>query len=332
MQRDARTAAHGSRAHVRQRHTEVPADPRQVLALTVAYDGADFAGFARQPGQRTVQGELEQALSIALRRPVEVVGAGRTDAGVHALGQVVSFPCDADDLDDRALLRSLNALGGDGIVVREMRRARPGFSARFDAVEREYRYRIVAGPGAAAVPSAGRVVDAAGARRRRDARGRGAPAGRARLPVVLPHRVGRGQAAPSAGSTSIEIAEEEHLGERCLVVRVVGNAFLHSMVRVIVGTLVEVGAGRREPGWVAEALGRVRPERRRPDGAGARADAVAASSTRTTSGCSSARTGSRAGYARRRVFVDASACRDYYVRVRFSSPVKVRTEHAVLYS
>ena len=230
-----------------------PLDPRQVLALTVAYDGADFAGFARQPGQRTVQGELEQALSIALRRPVEVVGAGRTDAGVHALGQVVSFPCDVDDLDDRALLRSLNSLGGDGIVVSEMRRARPGFSARFDARSREYRYRLVAGP----VPPlflrqvawwTPRALDV-------DAMREGAA-----------HLLGEHDfksfclTVSAVGKPtrrrldSIEIAEEEHLGERCLTVRITANSFLHSMVRVVMGTLVEVGAGRREPGWVAEAL------------------------------------------------------------------------------
>jgi tRNA pseudouridine38-40 synthase len=224
-----------------------------VLALTVAYDGADFAGFARQPRQRTVQGELEQGLSIALRRPIEIVGAGRTDAGVHALGQVVSVPCDVADLDDRALLRSLNALGGDGIVVREIRRARPGFSARFDALSREYRYRLVAGP----VPPlflrqvawwTPRALDV-------DAMREGAA-----------HLLGEHDfksfclTASAEGKPTrrrldvIEIAEEEHLGERCLTIRIAANSFVHSMVRVVMGTLVEVGAGRREPEWVAEAL------------------------------------------------------------------------------
>jgi len=233
-----------------------PTDARvddPALALLVAYDGADFAGFARQPGQRTVQGELEQALSIVLRRPTELVGAGRTDAGVHALGQMVSFPCGDAGIDERSLLRSLNALVGDGLVVREVRRARPGFSARFDAVNREYRYRIVPGR----VPplflrhvawSTPRLLDV-------DAMREGAA-----------HLIGERdfksfcltEAAVGRRTfrrmDEIDISEEEHLGERCLVVRVVGNAFLRSMVRVVVGTLVEVGTGRRDPAWVADAL------------------------------------------------------------------------------
>jgi tRNA pseudouridine38-40 synthase len=223
------------------------------LALTVSYDGAPFAGFARQPGLSTVQGSLEDALSIALRREVETVGAGRTDAGVHALGQVVSFPAEGNEPDGASLLRSLNALVASGIVVREVRRAREGFSARFDAVSREYRYRIVSGP----VPplflrsvawwvKSGLDLDA--------------------MRAAAEHLLGehdfrsfcvaesaRGKRTMRRVDT-IEIAAEEHLGEKCLVVRVVGNAFLHSMVRVIVGSLVEVGAGRREPAWVAEAL------------------------------------------------------------------------------
>ncbi|MFR5092644.1 MAG: hypothetical protein ACLTDR_12190 [Adlercreutzia equolifaciens] len=71
------------------------------FSATVAYDGAPFAGFAKQPGQLTVQGELEQALSLLFRRPVDVVCAGRTDAGVHARGQVISFDIDGCELRDR---------------------------------------------------------------------------------------------------------------------------------------------------------------------------------------------------------------------------------------
>lgn len=223
------------------------------LALVVAYDGAGFSGFARQPGQPTIQGELEQALSVVLRRPIEVVCAGRTDAGVHALGQVVSFPCAENDIDAGALRRSLNALVRDGIVVREVKWALPGFSARFDAISREYRYRIVAGR----VPplflrnvawSTPRTLDIEAMRE-------------GSVHLIGEHdfksfclteaAVGR---RTHRRMDEIEIVEEEHLGERCIVVRVVGNAFLRSMVRVVVGTLVEVGAGRQEPGWVAGAL------------------------------------------------------------------------------
>ena len=95
----------------------------RTLSLTVSYNGAPFSGFARQPGQLTVQGELEQALSLVFRRPVEVVCSGRTDAGVHALGQVVSFDVANDELEGRnlySLRRSLNALTHEYITVREV--------------------------------------------------------------------------------------------------------------------------------------------------------------------------------------------------------------------
>ncbi len=234
--------------------TDRVADPApSTVALTVAYDGEGFAGFARQPRQRTVQGELEQALAIALRRSVQTAVAGRTDAGVHALGQVVSFPWDGGDLDARTLRKSLNALVCEGIVVTEVRTARQGFSARFDAVSREYRYRIVDGP----VPPLFLRRVAWKTRRTLDIEA---------MREGAAHLLGEHDfrsfclTDSAAGKRThrrvdvLEIAEEEHLGERCIVVRVASNAFLHSMVRVIVGTLVEVGAGRRESVWVAEAL------------------------------------------------------------------------------
>jgi tRNA pseudouridine38-40 synthase len=224
-----------------------------VLALTVSYDGKPFAGFARQTGQRTVQGSLEAALSVVLRREVEIAVAGRTDAGVHALGQVVSVPAVGDEPDDVAVIRSLNALVERGIVVREIRHARPGFSARFDAVSREYRYRIVSGP----VPPLFLAPVAWWVKAPLDVEAMRAAAAL----LVGEHDFRSFCVALSAEGKrtmrrvdSIDFAEEEHLGERCLVVRVLGNAFLHSMVRVIVGTLVEIGAGRREPSWVAEVL------------------------------------------------------------------------------
>ena len=118
------------------------------FSATVAYDGAPFAGFAKQPGQLTVQGELEQALGLLFRRPVAVVCAGRTDAGVHARGQVVSFDIDGCELRDRTpynLRRSLNALICEGIVVRAVEERPRGFSARFDAQWREYKYFLATG-------------------------------------------------------------------------------------------------------------------------------------------------------------------------------------------
>ncbi len=226
---------------------------RDVVVLTLSYDGAGFSGFARQPGRRTVQGAVEDALATVLRRPVETVGAGRTDAGVHAIGQVVSFSCDGDAPDPRSLVRSLNALVGEGIVITGVRTAPEGFSARHSAIAREYRYRLVPGP----VPPLFLASRAWWVKHALDLGAMRAASAR----LVGEHDFASFCVAASAEGVRtvrrldcIEIAQESALGEHSVVVRVVGNAFLHSMVRVIVGSLVEVGAGRRDPAWLADAL------------------------------------------------------------------------------
>jgi len=224
-----------------------------MIALTVSYDGAGFAGFARQPGQRTVQGQIESALATILRREVEIVGAGRTDAGVHALGQVVSFDAGDDGADHSGLLRSLNALVGEGIVVTGARAAAGDFSARHSAVEREYRYRIVPGPVPPLflAPLAWWVKGPLDLGAMREAAGM----------LIGEHDFKSFCVASSAEGKRthrrldvIDIAPETLLGEHSICVRVVGNAFLHSMVRTIVGSLVEVGNGRRAASWLGDAL------------------------------------------------------------------------------
>lgn len=224
-----------------------------VTALTVAYDGAPFAGFARQPGRRTVQGSVEDALRTVLRREAELVGAGRTDAGVHALGQVVSFEAAVGDPDAAALARSLNALCAPSIAVREVRAARDGFSARFDAVSREYRYRLAGGP----TPPVHLARTAWHVPRELDV-----DAMRRAAEVLLGEHDFRSFCVAESAEgkntvrrlDSVEIAPAEDLGEAHLVLRVTGNAFLHSMVRVIVGSLAEVGRGARPEGWLAEVV------------------------------------------------------------------------------
>lgn len=224
-----------------------------VLAMLVAYDGLPFAGFAAQPGQATVQGALEDALEIALRRRVHLAVAGRTDSGVHAMGQVVSFDAHGDEPAPEALKRSLNALVGEGVIVRDIRRARPGFSARFDAKAREYRYRI----------STRRVQPLFTAdvtwwiHKELDVE-----AMRKAAALMLGERDFKSFCLTASAEgkpthrrlDAIEFTAEEHLGEPCLMVRVAANAFLHSMVRVIVGTLVDVGTGRRDVHWVARVM------------------------------------------------------------------------------
>lgn len=230
--------------------------PERTLSLTVSYNGAPFSGFARQPGQLTVQGELEQALSLVFRRHMEVVCSGRTDAGVHALGQVVSFDVANDELEGRnlySLRRSLNALTHEDITVREVEERQPGFSARFDAQWREYHYHVCL----AEVPPLfmrdfswyvhGQLdIDA--------------------MREAAAYLVGEHDfksfcmAASAVGKSTcrnvheISLSREMIMGEDILTIKVVGNAFLHSMVRTIVGTLVMVGRGQRKPEWVREVL------------------------------------------------------------------------------
>ena len=235
------------------------------LALVVAYRGAAFSGFARQPDQLTVQGELERALEMLLRRPVETTCAGRTDAGVHARGQVVSFDvADAElrELDARdagsgrprfaSMRRSLNAITHEDITVREVRQAADGFSARFDAMAREYRYFL--------------AVDEVPPVFMRDFAWHTGPLDVAAMDRASRCLIGEQDFKSFCRAVSavdkptcrnlmeVSFSIEELAGEKLLVVRVVGSSFLHSMVRTIVGTLVEVGRGRRPESWVAEAL------------------------------------------------------------------------------
>jgi tRNA pseudouridine38-40 synthase len=225
----------------------------RTLVLRVSYDGAGFNGFARQPGLRTVQGEIEQALGVVLRQPVEIVGAGRTDAGVHALGQVVSFPETGREPPLDALVRSLNALTGEDLVVQSAAYAEPGFSARRSALAREYRYLLAPGP----VPPlfvrkvawwVKRPLDLDAMRH-------------AAACLEGEHDFAAFCAAESVakGPTRrridlVEIVPGREMGEHVVAVRVVGNAFLHSMVRIIVGSLVEIGLGRRDAAWFERAL------------------------------------------------------------------------------
>lgn len=223
------------------------------IALVVSYDGAAFAGFGRQPGLRTVQGSIEAALATILRADIQVTGAGRTDAGVHALGQVVSFETPDIELDKQAFRRSINALCGPDIVARQVRSTVAGFSARFDAIAREYRYRIVCGP----VPPLFLSRYAWWVQQTLDL----AAMQDAAVQLIGEHDFRSFCVSGSAkdGGTVraielVDIVTETVIGEECVIVRVVGNAFLHSMVRVIVGSLVEIGAGRRDPKWIAEVL------------------------------------------------------------------------------
>lgn len=229
------------------------------LAITIAYNGARFAGFARQAEEHimTVQGEVEGALSLLYRREMKTVCAGRTDAGVHAREQVLSIDLAEDEFAAKplhALQRSLNALVDDAISVSAVEEKPLGFSARFDAQWREYHYHICTDH-ARPVLIAPLAWHLGGVKLDVDAMNEAAQY------LIGEHDFKSFCMAVSAvgkpthrNVMELEVYPETIMGTDVVTVRVVGNAFLHSMVRTIVGTLVEVGRGKRKPSWVAEVL------------------------------------------------------------------------------
>jgi tRNA pseudouridine38-40 synthase len=218
-----------------------------VVRLTLAYDGTGFRGWARQREQRTVEGVLVDALSRFLGSSPRLSVAGRTDAGVHARGQVASFAA-ADEVDVVRLQRALNAMLAPEVVVLDARRAPPGFDARFSATAREYRYRIDTGPWPD--PFDARIVWQ-----------RPGPLSVPRMRRAARELVGERDFAafcrrPPDGSSTVRRLERLTVvrsGDR-VEVAARANAFLHQMVRSLVGTLVSVGDGSRDPSDVPGML------------------------------------------------------------------------------
>jgi len=211
-----------------------------VIKLVLAYDGTDFHGWARQRGVITVQGAIEDALAPMLPEPPTLSVAGRTDAGVHAEGQVASFPAPVG-LDPLKVQRAVNAVLSPVVVVVSAERARQGFDARRNATGREYRYRIDTGP----------VPDPFTARyvwHRPGRLGVGKMRAAARLLEGEHDFASFCRAPPSPASTvrvlrRLTVSTDGDLIE----VRAMADGFLHQMVRSLVGTLVGVGEGRLLP-------------------------------------------------------------------------------------
>ena len=222
------------------------------LRIDLAYDGSGFRGFARQPDQRTVQGTVEDALTTIFGVPVTTTGAGRTDAGVHASGQVMHCDVDTDAraLDDLPRLRTaLDHLCGADVAIWRVRRVPASFDARFSAVQRRYRYRIC---DAVAMDPGWRH--------------RTWHAGPPRLDVGAMEAGGAHLLGEHVFASFCRKREGDALIRRIdrvavrrgtgglVVVGVDGAAFCHQMVRSVVGSLVEVGAGRQPPTWIADVL------------------------------------------------------------------------------
>jgi len=215
--------------------------------MTVAYDGAPFHGFAPNPGVPTVGGTLREVLEKVLRYPVELTCAGRTDAGVHAWGQVVSFDAPVDRYEPVALQRSINRLCGPAIVIREAAVASEGFDARFSALTRTYRYTIVNRP----VPDpflahvAWHVDDPLDLDLLRLACD----------PLVGEHdfsafcrKPKRRDGAEASLRRLVHRAGWSEQGDGLLRFEITANAFCHQMIRSVVGTLVDAGRGKLRAG------------------------------------------------------------------------------------
>lgn len=220
----------------------------RTIKLTVAYDGTAYVGWQRQATGASIQGLLEEALSKIDHRSVSVHGAGRTDAGVHAIGQIASARIECVH-DDATLLRALNANLPSAVRVFDVATMADDFHARFSATAKTYEYRIWNGqavppmlrlytwhvPQPLHVPAMQRAADA----------------------IPGEHDFAAFQGAGSTTHTSVRrvtSATWRSAADGSLVFEIAGAGFLRYMVRGLVGTLVEIGHGRRNAGDLARLL------------------------------------------------------------------------------
>jgi|SRR5919109_598649 tRNA pseudouridine38-40 synthase len=216
------------------------------MRLCVAYDGTEFSGYQTQPSRRTVQGALESALAELAGRPISTRAAGRTDAGVHALGQVVSAEL-PETLHPDTVLRAVPALLPKDVAVVDVQPAAAGFDARRSAVSRTYMYLLWCAESQhplyrkyAVWPRTG--VDAT-------------KLSRALQSLVGTHDFSSFGRVREDQTPTRNILEANAVADGPFVrVRIVGESFLHQMVRSIVGTALEIATGRKPVSWMAEVL------------------------------------------------------------------------------
>jgi len=221
------------------------------LKLTLAYDGSNFAGWQVQPQQRTVQDTFQRTLEKITGESICVVASGRTDSGVHAEGQVVSFPTQSK-LETHVLLRALNAELPKDVLVRSVEEAPEGFHAIRDAVRKRYRYHMHDGTLREVFRRAyvwqwhKRLDDQAMHRSGQSLLGKHDFSSFESLGAPREHSI----------RTVSELTVCRGQGERSdwISIDVVADGFLYNMVRAIVGTLVEVGRGAQAESWPSEIL------------------------------------------------------------------------------
>jgi tRNA pseudouridine38-40 synthase len=217
------------------------------IALGVEYDGSDFSGWERQPGQRTAQSTLESALAFVAAKPVATICAGRTDAGVHARAQVVHFDSPAAREPHQWVLGANSELPGD-VSVRWACPVTDEFHARYSALRRHYRYVIQNARQRSALL------------RFRAAWERG-PLDVERMQSGAAHLLGEQdfssfRAAGCQARNPVRTVHSLEVRRRgdLVSIDIAANAFLQHMVRNLAGALIEVGKGKREPAWIKELL------------------------------------------------------------------------------
>jgi len=224
------------------------------VRIVVEYDGTDFSGWQRQTGQRTVQETLETAIREMTGETVFVRGAGRTDAGVHADGQVASFSFEATGvgIPPIGLLRGLNSILPPDVALREVHEAAPDFDARFSAQGKIYRYTVLADP----VRSPRRARHTWHVRTPVDL----APMTRAARLLVGEHDFAAFRASDCDRRTTRRLVRRLDISRVAigagaeLTFEIEATAFLKNMVRIVVGTLVDIGRGRIPEDAVARML------------------------------------------------------------------------------
>jgi tRNA pseudouridine38-40 synthase len=221
------------------------------LRMTVAYDGTDFTGWQRQTKKRTVQAEIERALKSITGETILAVASGRTDAGVHALGQVVGFQTHSQ-ISNKALLRAINAELPEDITAFDVTDAPDDFHAIRDAVRKRYRYVIEDNR----IPDLFMRQYLWHIRKRLDVEAMKEAAKSLLGTHDFKSFQTSGSSRLSTTRTVYEILVDRQPGERTdrIIVEVEADGFLYNMVRNIVGTLVLVGRGTRPISWVAEVL------------------------------------------------------------------------------
>jgi len=217
------------------------------IKLVIEYDGTGYSGFQRQASRPTIQAELEAALGRLLREPVKITAAGRTDAGVHALGQVVNFHT-ARALPPERMPAAVNRLLPRQIAVRRACQVADTFNARRMARSRRYQYTILNREEPSAL--VGRFACQVGGRIDLDAMRAGA------RPLVGARDFAAFQAAGSPTASSVRNLTTLHIGRLGDIVVVVleANSFLYQMARIMVAALLAVGRGEMEPAEIERIL------------------------------------------------------------------------------